>query len=276
MAQTGLSLRQKFLRVILRVTQSHERDKSRLVLGRIFASGLAQGLGVGRDIQNIVNHLKSQAHSLAVIGQGEQRLRLMFAASRAHEHAGQQQSARLESMHFMELLRADGLPDTGQINGLSTGHALPARRTGKHAAQQRLHGRWHRSIVRREQFKSEGLQSVAGQHGAGLSKLNMDRGFAPAQDVVVHAGHVVMDQRVGMNEFNRTGRTQSRLGVAVYCLAGSEHQQGAQSLATIEHRITHGLGQSGHYAARRSHPALERPLNAGQLRVAPLSKVKFV
>ena len=87
----------------------------------------------------------------------------------------------------------------------------------------------------------QALQGIASQQGLSLSELDMHGGLTPAQDIVVHAGHVVMNQRIGMDQFNGAGSAQR--GIARGCphgLGAGQHQQGAQTLAPIEHSVSHG------------------------------------
>ncbi len=63
-------------------------------------------------------------------------------------------------------------------------------------------------VIGRQEFKRQGLQRIAGQQRLRLAEFDMHRGLAAAQNIVVHAWHVVMDQRIGVYQFDRTGRTQ--------------------------------------------------------------------
>ena len=178
---------------------------------------------------------------------------------------------------MLQLLAIHPLAHMGQINGLPAGHAFATSRPCQQAAQLRLHhGGYLLQIIGHEQLESQCLQGVARQQGIGLAKLHMHRGLATAQHIVVHAGHVVVHQRIGMDQFGGTGRAQGRflinhsmlrIAAISHGLAGRHHQQGTQPLAAIEHGVTHGLPQ-----ARRGispDPALQRLLHPRQMGAAP-------
>ena len=93
----------------------------------------------------------------------------------------------------------------------------------------------------------------------------MHRRQAAAQIVVIHAGHVVMHERIGVQRLDgRGGGHRLRLGDAIQ-RGRFEHQKGAQPLAALR-RITHRLaqrsgGQPGH---RRIQRGLHRALHLRQ------------
>ena len=58
----------------------------------------------------------------------------------------------------------------------------------------------------RKNLKSLGLQGVTDEKRSRLVKLDVARGFTAAQDIVVHAGQVIMHQRIGVNQFDGNGR----------------------------------------------------------------------
>jgi hypothetical protein len=91
-------------------------------------------------------------------------------------------------VHFAQLRFVQRNADAGQVDGLAAGHALAARGARKLAAQQRLHGGGNLVALGREQLEGQGLQRVAGQQRIGLAELDVHRGLAAAQHVVVHAG----------------------------------------------------------------------------------------
>ena len=53
----------------------------------------------------------------------------------------------------------------------------------------------------RQHMKRLGLQRIADQECGCFVKLDVAGRFAATQDVVVHAGHVVMHQRIGVDHF---------------------------------------------------------------------------
>ena len=148
-------------------------------------------------------------------------------------------------MHAAQLGLADLPADARQIDRLAPGHSGATGGARKQSAPARLHRSGHQRVGGRQQLEGHRLQRVAGQQGHRLAKLHMDCRLATAQHIVVHARHVVVYQRIGVYQFGRACGTQRQLGVAANRLAGSQHQQGSQPLATVEHRVAHRLHQLG-------------------------------
>ena len=194
-----------------------------------------------------------------------------------HDHAHLQQSTGFATVHLSQCIGTQTLTDTGQVNRLTTRHARMARGAGQQAAQTRLHRSRHVTVFWREQFKRQGLQSVARQQGLRFAKLHMHRGLAPAQHIVVHAGHVVMHQRISVDEFNGTCGPHGRIqgpsnGLVVAGFHAGQHQQGAQAFATIEHGIAHGFTQPSW--GMGWHPVVQGLFDGAQMRLAPCVHVK--
>ena len=97
-----------------------------------------------------------------------------------------------------------------------------------------------------DQVKGQRLQRVAGQNGGRLVPFDVHRGQAPAQVVVIHAGQVVMHQRIGVQRLDRAGgggglRVHHPVQPRTF-----DHQKGPQALAAchgIAHRLGHGAVQ---------------------------------
>ena len=73
-------------------------------MGVVFAGSFTERRRVGSDVQNVVDHLKSQSQSLGVTIEfefsGSKEFRL--AGKRAHSNASQNQGARLETVHMAQ------------------------------------------------------------------------------------------------------------------------------------------------------------------------------
>ena len=176
----------------------------------------------------------------------------------------------------MQLRRTDGLADTGQVNRLPARHALKTGGLRQHAAQLRLHAGGHGAVVGGQQLKGQRLQRIAGQQSLCLTEAHMHGGLAAAQHIVVHARHVVMHQRVSVDQLDRASCPQSGLGVTGHGLAGGQHQQGPQAFAPVQHGVAHGITQAGRGRAglRAGHPVLQGCFNPIKLKRAPAGQVK--
>ena len=71
----------------------------------------------------------------------------------------------------------------------------------------------------------------------------MTGGFAAAQVVIVHAWHVVMNQRIGVYQFDRGGWRIERGILGVHYAPRGVDEAGANPFAAVQRRIAHGLVQ---------------------------------
>ncbi len=126
---------------------------------------------------------------------------------RAQQHRGADQRAGFVDVHEFELGQVERFAHAGQIDRLSARHAA---RTGSlrqqaapfpvDCAASSVSGRFD------EDFERQTLQRVADQQGGGLVEFHMHGGLAATQGVVVHGRHVVVHQRIGVDQLDRSGR----------------------------------------------------------------------
>ena len=170
-----------------------------------------------------------------------QLLRSAGAAMRTQHHRRADQRAGLVNMHVLQLRQFELLAHRIQIDGLASGHATTATgmRQEAHHLDLLLGPIGQRHI--RDQLKRQRLQAVPRQQCRGFSELHVHGRLSPPQHVVVHAGQVVMHQRIGVNAFHCAGHAFDTPGLGMHCLSRCKSQQRAHALATAQHRITHGL-----------------------------------
>ncbi len=122
-------------------------------------------------------------------------------------------------------------------------------------------------------LKGQRLQRVARQQRAGLAVAHVHGGLDPAQHVVVHAGQVVVHQRVGVDQLDCAGaaangfmgrRAQGRTGDR---FGRGPHQQWAQAFAAVEHGVAHRRTQLSRGLLRQRR--LQRRFHLGQTHGAP-------
>ena len=130
---------------------------------------------------------------------------LARAAGHTHHHTALQQRAGLHAVHAAQGRFVQGQAHAGQVDGLATGHTFVPGSPREQAAQVRLDAGGHSVTFGGQQLEGQRLQRVARQQRTGFAKFHMHRGFAPAQDVVVHTRHVVVHQRVGVDQLDRAG-----------------------------------------------------------------------
>ena len=190
-----------------RAAHAQNADVGWLVLGGILARRLAQRRGVRLHVQQIIHHLERQARRTWRSGPDVRRGRCPVRRRRRRRAstAARIKRAGLVDMHVLKLRQAELRAGAGQIDGLPTGHAARARCRGQYAHHLQLacgHGRqWPIA----QHLECQALQAVAHQQRGGLVEGDMAGRFAAAQDVVVHAGKVVVHQGVGVNQLHCRG-----------------------------------------------------------------------
>ena len=80
-------------------------------------------------------------------------------------------------------------------------------------------------------FKGQRVKRIPRKNRGCLIKCIMHRGLAPPHIIIIHARHIVMDQRIDMNAFNRGAHPQRRLSADVEQRGRCKHQQGPQALS---------------------------------------------
>ncbi len=94
------------------------------------------------------------------------------------------------------------------IHHLAADHALAAGRPGQSGHKLATHLGRGMGLGCGKNFKGQRQQGIARQHGRCLVELDMGRGLAPAQHIVVHARQIVMHQRIGMYRFKGSTHPQ--------------------------------------------------------------------
>ena len=90
-----------------------------------------------------------------------------------------------------------------EVQHLAACQAILTDRLGQCHHQLRPHGAvWVGGFIA-EQLKRQREQGIPGQNRRRLVKFAVQCGPAATQVVIVHAGQVVMDQRLGMDAFDR-------------------------------------------------------------------------
>jgi hypothetical protein len=106
------------------------------------------------------------------------------------------------------------------------------------------------------------LQGIAREDGGGLIEGFVARGAAASQIVVVHGRKVVMDQRIGMDHFDRAGRRIQGLKRNAEQFARGVDQRRADALAASQRRVANRLMQSCRNGRRTWQSGVERRFSA--------------
>ena len=155
------------------------------------------------------------------------------------------QRARFVDVHELELGQAELPADGGEVDGLAAGHAAGARGLGQLAD----HGDLAPGVVGDrgvgDMLEGLGLKGVTDQQRGGLVELDVHGGLAAAQHVVVHAGHVVMDEGVGVDHLEGAGDAIEAFRLGAAQLAAGMYEERTHPLAAAQHRIAHGFVEAG-------------------------------
>jgi hypothetical protein len=90
-----------------------------------------------------------------------------------------------------------------------------------------------------------GQQGIAGEQGGRFIELAMGGGAAPAEVVVIHAGQIVMNERIRVHALHGHGGRHGGAGGPATQLGGSEDQDRAQPFATGLQAVPHRRVQAG-------------------------------
>src|SRR5256885_7630420 len=106
-------------------------------------------------------------------------------------------------MDVLEHFRGDLSPLSLQIRHLPTHHAVDGSRSRSHLGQHSY------ATCRVDWSCANGLkrqseQRVAGENRGGLAESLVTRRLAASQVIVVQRRQVIVNQRIGVNEFERT------------------------------------------------------------------------
>ena len=93
-----------------------------------------------------------------------------------------------------------------------------------------------------EYFVGISLQAVSGENRDGLAKNLVTRGSAAAQVIVIERRQVVMNERIGVQHFQRCAEFFDSFGERAGDHASGFHaENGAQALASGEDAVAHGF-----------------------------------
>ena len=105
-----------------------------------------------------------------------------------------------------------------------------------------LYPAFGRQIRMGDDLKRSGDKSIRRQQSRGFAKLLVAARAAAAEIVVVHAGHVVMDERVAVQHFQRAGVVERLFRRSTAQFTRGQRQHGADAFAAAQQAVARGLG----------------------------------
>ena len=236
-----------FVRHAARGFDSVDGGKGDLVLGGIFAGRFAELLRGGLDVEKVIDDLESEADGFAVLrerfvggGCGE-----AARGDGTEADAGAEEGAGFGAVDFFEEFGGGGLMFAFEIVNLAADHAA----YGAGGDAQLFDEGEALGVVERgrlgEDLEGEREQRIAGEDGHGVAEDFVVGGAAAPEIVVVERGEVVVDERIGVDHFERAGGREYGIGVAAERFCGGESEDGAHSLASGEEGVAHGAVDDG-------------------------------
>jgi hypothetical protein len=147
-------------------------------------------------------------------------------------------------VHQFQLGLIQRLADRSQVDRLAASHAAGAAGVSEQGNHFELPTRLVEWLAG-EKLESQRLQAVADQQGGWFVEFNMAGRAAATQHVVVHARQVVMNQRIGVDQFDRAADDVEVFRRGAGQLASSVGEQRAHAFAATQCGVAHGVMQAG-------------------------------
>ena len=250
--------------------QAHQRRIGALFCFDILAGAFAEFFARLRHVEDVVDDLKGQAGGHAEV---MQRLHLLRAGAGAHAaqlHAGGEQRGSFAFMDKTQILQRQLFALALQIGHL-TAHEVQAACRACEFQHHHRRGMTRRHRCLRHQFKRQGLQGIPRQQCDGLAIDLVAGRYAAAHVVVVHAGQVIVNERVGVQALDGTGIVNRILCRAATGFRRCEAEDRPQPFAAGEHAVSHRLVQGHRTSVRARDETVQRCIN----KLAALGEVFF-
>ncbi len=128
-----------------------------------------------------------------------------------------------------------------EVEHLAARHPPRARRARQLQHQVGTHPRIVVSRRVRENLERQRVQAIPGEDGIRLAERLVEGRLAAPKVGIVHARQVVVDQRIGMNQFDGAcGRHRER-AVAADCIGAGQTKNRPQTLAAGHEAVLHCL-----------------------------------
>jgi hypothetical protein len=113
----------------------------------------------------------------------------------------------------------------------------------------------------RKDFKCDREEGISGEDGDSFPVFHVTRWHAATEIVVVHAGKIIVNERIGMNAFDCASRRECVREVSIAGFGGSKAENRAKALPTGEEAVAHRLMHGGGSSPGRREVAVERPVD---------------
>ena len=247
--------------VLARLVEAEDGGEGGLFVFLVGADALAHDLLGARRVENIVDDLKRDTEVQAVAGEAFEFGRRGIAGHCAEADRRGDEGGGFVPVSGFDFLKAGLALLVFEVLYLSRDETQAAGGHGE-VAYQCAYGIAFGRVAFRDHGECLGQQRVAGQHGDAFAKDFMVRGFAATQIVVVHAGQVVVDERVGMDALDRAGQGHGGRGLAADGFARGEAEDGPNAFPARKNRVAHRLVDRGRRGGFRRQKLVERRIHA--------------
>ena len=143
-------------------------------------------------------------------------------------------------MNVFEHFRVDALAFGFEVGDLAANHAVDGSGGGGDFGE---HGDAAIGVngCGGNGFEREREKSITRKNCRGFAELFVGSGLAAAKIVVVERGEIVVDERVGVNEFDGASGIVRGCDVRIEDASGFEAQNWADAFTAGEDAVTHGL-----------------------------------
>ena len=86
-------------------------------------------------------------------------------------------------------------------------------------------------------FKGFGQEHISCQHGRCLPECLVAGGATAPQVIVVHAGQIIVDQRIAVQHFHRSAESSGRLRITAQHITDAEHQHGPDAFSAAQQAV---------------------------------------
>ena len=220
------------------IVQSQPVHIGDLALVLVGADGLAEFVGVSDDVQHIVPDLEGQTQLIAV-GFCCLPGRLAAAGCADAQHTGSgDHGTGFQVVDLRQFILGRGMVQ--RVQHLPRYHAVRAGRVRQNQSAIRPLG-VGQAGSRQDHAVGRRLESVSRQYRQGLTVNLVVGGFTPAEIVIIHAGQVIMDQRIRVDQLQCAANRHSLVPVQTAQPGKLQRHHRTQPLAAGENAVPHGL-----------------------------------
>lgn len=187
----------------------------------VFPDAFPELLFSGGDVEDIIDHLKGEAEGLAEAGQVAKFFGRDTDRHGAEPKGGGDESARLGAVDFDQFFQRNSLLFRIEIENLSGDQAEATGGVGEFG-NEIGGGVAAIGFGASDGGKGLGQQTVPREDSDRFPVDTVVGGATTTEVIIVHAGKIVVNQRVGVNTFDGTGGGE---GIQLFSTDGSSSRQ---------------------------------------------------